>query len=313
MDSLILAASVVTPLLLQMMVGVFVRKAGILDEEQVKGLNKLIFNIFLPILMFTNVYKTDLSTYLDKRLITYVCLFTLTLFVISFLLVPLVEKENSRRGSVIQGIVRGNGAYFGIPVTVTIIGERFTGLMALVVAFVAIIYNITSVVVFEAFRKGKPSIRKMIGGIMTNPMIIGTLLGMVCVYLELRLPALLVDTLFSMSKVTTPLALVTLGAGFSYSSVAKYKKELASVVALKLFIIPLVAVLLAVKLGFRYYEICCIFSLFTAPTAVASYAVAQQMGGDHRLAGNIVVFTSLGSVISIFIWILAFGGIITYH
>lgn len=307
MDTIYLAINVVMPLLLLMLTGLGARKAGVLNDELIKGLNKLIFMLLLPALMFINVYQTDIEAVLDVKLVLYALGVTLVVFLVSFKLVPVFEKENIKRGTMIQAMVRGNGAYFGIPVTVTLIGEEFTGLMALVVAFSAILYNLTSVIAFESFRGEKVNYGRIVKGVVTNPMIIGTVAGLVMVFIGIELPAIIFGTIKSVSSITTPLALITLGGSFVFTAARGYKWQITISVLIKLVIIPAIALPIAIGLGFESYEICCLFSLLAAPTAVATFAVAQQMDGDSVLAGQLVVFTSLCSMVTIFLGIIIFG------
>ncbi|MFV0516751.1 MAG: AEC family transporter [Aminipila sp.] len=307
MNTISLALDVVLPLLMLMLVGTISRKARIINDEVVKNLNKLIFTVLLPTLMFVNVYKTDIRQVFNLKLILFTVLITLIVFIISLKLVPIFEKENRRRGSMVQAMVRGNGAYFGIPITVALIGESYAGLMALVVAFASILYNLSSVIAFETFRGEKIDYLRIIKSVIKNPMIIGTVSGITFVIFNISIPSLIWKTMEDISSITTPLALITLGGSFVFTYAAKYKRELAIGVLIKLILIPALVLPLAIMLGFKNYEICCLFSLFTAPTAVATFAVAQQMEGDEVLAGQFVVFSSLVSIATIFIWIIILG------
>lgn len=307
MSTIVLALNVVSPLLIMMLIGLGLRKLGILEDAFIKKLNSLIFKLFLPALMFVNVYKTDIREVFDIKLILYTMGVSVAVFLISFLLVPRFEKDNPKRGVMIQGMVRGNGAYFGLPVIIALIGEDYAGLMALVVAFAVFCYNITSVIALETFRDEKINLTRIFNGILSNPMILATLVGMAFVLLDIRLPEILEGVVTDVSRVATPLALISLGGSFAFTASAKYVKQLTAVVFIKLIVVPGMAIPLAIALHFNPYEIACIFALLSAPTAVASFAVAQQMEGNDELAGQIVVFTSIFSMVTIFVWIVLFG------
>lgn len=307
MSTIVLALNVVLPLLIMMLIGLGLRKLGILEDAFIKKLNSLIFKLFLPALMFVNVYKTDIREVFDIKLILYTMGVSVAVFLISFLLVPRFEKDNPKRGVMIQGMVRGNGAYFGLPVIIALIGEDYAGLMALVVAFAVFCYNITSVIALETFRDEKINVTRIFNGILSNPMILATLVGMAFVLLDIRLPEILEGVVTDVSRVATPLALISLGGSFVFTASAKYVKQLTAVVFIKLIAVPGIAIPLAIALHFNSYEIACIFALLSAPTAVASFAVAQQMEGNDELAGQIVVFTSIFSMVTIFVWIVLLG------
>ncbi|MBN7773368.1 AEC family transporter [Clostridium aminobutyricum] len=307
MEAIILAVHVVLPILLLMLVGLGARKVGILNDRFIKELNKMIFLLFLPALMFVNVYQTNIQEVLDVRLVVFTVAVTTAVFLISFALVPKFEKQNARRGALIQAMVRGNGAYFGIPVTVVLIGEQYAGLMAIVVAFAAILYNLFSVIALETFRNEKVSTLRILKGVATNPMLLATIVALVFVACGIKIPDMLFGTLKDMSKVTTPLALITLGGSFVFTSAGEYTKQIIAVVLIKLVLIPGMIMPLAIWLNFTHYELGCIFSLIAAPVAVATFAVAQQLEGDDVLAGHLVVFTSLASMLTMFLWIVILG------
>lgn len=304
MDIIILALNVVMPLLLLMLLGLVLRKIDILDDTFIKKINSLIFKLFLPALMFINVYQTDIRQVFDVKLIIYTMALSLTAFLIAFVLVPYFEKDNLARGVMIQGMVRGNGAYFGLPIIIALIGENYAGLMALVVAFAVICYNVTSVMALEVFRNEKINISRIFSGIASNPMILATLAAMALVLAGIGIPDMIEGIIWDISRIATPLALITLGGSFAFKASAKYWRQLTAVVLVKLVIVPAIAIPIAIAIGFTSYEIACVFALISAPTAVASFAVAQQMDGNDELAGQIVVFTSIFSMLTIFVWIL---------
>lgn len=307
MKSVLLAIHVVLPLLLLMLVGFGARKLKVLNPQFIKELNKLIFLLFLPALMFVNVYQTNIREVFDIRLIVFTITVTTAIFLIAFVFVPRFEKQNARRGAMIQAMVRGNGAYFGIPVTIVLIGDKYAGLMAIVVAFAAILYNLFSIIALETFRNEKVNLLRIVKGVATNPMLLATIAGLIFVSCGIRIPDLLFGTLKDISKVTTPLALITLGGSFVFTSAGEYKKQITAGVLIKLILIPAIVLPLAIFLGFTHYELGCIFSLIAAPTAVATFAVAQQLEADDVLAGHLVVFTSLFSMLTLFLWIILLG------
>lgn len=304
MNIIILALNVVMPLLLLMLLGLVLRKIDILDDTFIKKINSLIFKLFLPALMFINVYQTDIRQVFDVKLIIYTMALSLTAFLIAFVLVPYFEKDNLARGVMIQGMVRGNGAYFGLPIIIALIGENYAGLMALVVAFAVICYNVTSVMALEVFRNEKINMSRIFSGIASNPMILATLAAMALVLAGIGIPDMIEGIIWDISRIATPLALITLGGSFAFKASAKYWRQLTAVVLVKLVIVPAIAIPIAIAIGFTSYEIACVFALISAPTAVASFAVAQQMEGNDELAGQIVVFTSIFSMLTIFVWIL---------
>ena len=303
MENLIISFNVVLPLFLCIALGYFLKRIHMLDGDVLKKMNKLCFKVFLPIYLFNSVYKTDLSAAFNAKLILY-GIFALTIFfIILMLLIPRIEKDDKKRGVMIQAIFRSNFALFGLPVATSLCGEANLGPTSLLLGITVPFFNVYAVIALETFRGGKPSIRKMIKGIVTNPLIISCVLGVIFYLLKIELPYAVDKTVVDLGRVATPLSLVVLGGEFAFSNVRKYAKQLPITVIGRLVVSPLIFVTLGVLMGFRNEMLVPILIMFGAPTAVSSFTMAQQMDGDSELAGQIVVFTSAGAIFSIFVWI----------
>ncbi|MEG2502371.1 MAG: AEC family transporter, partial [Anaerovoracaceae bacterium] len=116
MNSFSLAFSVVCPLFLMMAFGYFLRRIGLFTEDFLRRLNKLCFSVFLPTILFINVYDSDFSVSFQPGLVLFAALCVIAMFAVLMLLVPRFEKNNLRRGVMIQGIFRSNYILFGLPV-----------------------------------------------------------------------------------------------------------------------------------------------------------------------------------------------------
>lgn len=305
MENLILSFNVVLPLFLSIMLGYLLRRIGLMDEPLRLGLNKLCFKVFLPIYLFNSIRSTDLGTAFQPRLLAFGCLGLIALFVLLMVLIPRIEKANPRRGVLIQAIFRSNFALFGLPVAVSLCGEENIGPTSLLLGVTVPIFNVLAVIALETFRGGKPSVRKMLRGIATNMLIIGSLLGIAFNLLHIPVPEAVSKSLVDLGKVATPLSLVALGASFTFSSIRAFRKQLMIGVLGRLVAVPLVMVTLGVMLGFRNETLVPILIMFGTPTAVSSFPMAQQMGGDGELAASLVVFTSGGAILTIFLLVFA--------
>lgn len=304
MSTITLAFDAVFPILATMAIGFAARKAGLLDDNLIKKTNRLVFCLFLPVLIFVNLYGTDFMSYLDVRLIIFVAVTTIVIFLAAFMLVPLFEKENSRRGVVIQGMVRGNVVYIGLPVLITLAGNQYAGLMALAIVTTVLLYNITSIIALETFRHSKIAIVPILKGIATNPLILGALTAVIFVSFDIPIGDTAWSVLDSVSGVATPLALVLLGGSIRFSHAKKYRVQIFFTVFVKLILAPAIFIPIAIFLGYAHYELVVIFVVLAAPTAVATFTVAQNMGGDGDLAAQIVAWSSTFSLGTIFLWII---------
>ncbi len=301
MDSLILSLEIVLPLFLLMAVGYVIKLTGLMNETSVKQTNKVIFKIFLPLLVFCNIYNTELSESFDSHLLLYAVAGVAIQFVLSLCLAVLTERENSRRGVMLQGMFRSNFVLFGIPISTALFGETAAGLASILIAVIIPMYNVLAVVSLEIFNGKRPNVGKILVGIITNPLIIASAVGILFVALRIPLPTPIYDTVSDLGSIATPLAFVILGASFSFGDVGRYVKELFVVLSTKLLVFPALFLGIALLLGFRGAPLAVLLTVFGAPIAVSSFTMAQQMGGDDKLAGQLVVFSSILSIGTMFL------------
>ncbi|MCR5004377.1 MAG: AEC family transporter [Clostridiales bacterium] len=300
-ENLLIALEVVLPLFFCMALGYGLRGIRLVDEPSLKVMNKLCFKVFLPILLFRNIYTTDLKEAFDVKLIGFSLAALLIWFLVLLLIVPRIEKENPRRGVLIQGMFRSNYALFGLPVATTLCGEGNIGATSLLLGIVIPFYNVLAVITLEIFRGGKPDLKKILLGIIKNPLIIASVLGIIFYALKIQLPKPVDKTVLDLSRVATPLSLVVLGGYFTFSSIAAYRKQLALGVIGKLVVCPLVVLPFAAAMGFRSEAMVALMIMFGAPIAVSSFTMAQEMDGDGDLAAQLVIFSTFFSILTIFL------------
>lgn len=303
MSTFYLAFSVVFPLSCMMALGYFLRAAGLFTDAFLTQLNTLSFKVFLPMVLFINIYSSDFYALLSPKLILFAVGSVVAVFLILMVVVPLLVKENRDRSVVIQGIFRSNFILFGMPITISLYGAENTGTTAIVFAFVIPLFNLLSIVALETFSGKKSGPAKICKEVVKNPLIVAAMIALVFALTRIKLPMLIESTVSDIAKVATPLALMILGGSFRFGNLGKYKKQLAMSVVGRLIVVPGVVLPLSIRLGFRGMELAALTAMLASPTAVSSFAMAQNAGANHELAGQIVVVDSILSVVSIFGWI----------
>ena len=303
MENLILSFNVVAPLFFMMVLGYFLKYIKMYDQHTLDIMNKVVFKVFLPVLLFYNVYTTDLGEALDLKLILYAASGVLILFFLLLLIVPRLEKENPKRGVLIQGVFRSNFVIFGIPVATSIYGEGNVGTTAMLIATIVPLFNVLAVISLEIFRDSQINVKKIAKGVITNPLIVAAVIGIIFLLIGIQLPTSVLSTVKDISKMATPLGLILLGASFSFSDVKKYLNETIIIVIVKLILVPAIMVPLRVFLGFRGLALLTLTIIYGAPTGVSTFQMAKQMDGDSDLAAQIIVFTSFFCIITMFFWI----------
>ena len=306
MENLMISANAVLPMCLVMALGYGTRRLGWLRREEISTINKIAFRIFLPCLLYYNIYCSDLSGSFDPLLMAYAVGGVLLTFGLALGYTLLTEKLPERRGVLIQGMFRSNYVIIGIPVATALLGADQLGTVSILIAVIVPLFNMLAVVVLEVFRGQKPKPLHILGQIAKNPLVIGSVLGILTLVAGIRLPHILEQTIQSVSAIASPLQLFLLGAFFQFSGLKTYRRELVTVSIAKLIVSPGLFLGLGALLGFRGVAFVSLIGIFASPTAVNSFTMAQQMGGDAELAGDIVVTTSAASILTMFLWIFLF-------
>jgi len=305
MENFLVSFNVVFPIAVMMAVGFLIKKIKLVNDLTVKEMNNVVFRIFLPLMIFKNVYESEIAEVFNLKLILFASVTVVTAIVILFLVVPVFEKDNPKRGVLIQAIFRSNFVIFGIPVSEALCGQVASGTASVLIAVTIPLFNIAAVVTLEVFRGGKPNFAKVMRGIITNPLIIGSFLGLAVSGLGVEFPDVIEKSMSNISAITTPVALIMLGASINFKTIGKNLSRIIWGVGARLVILPAIALGIgAYGFGFRNVELAILISLFASPSAVSSFTMAQQMGGDDELAGQLVMFGTVASILTVFGWIL---------
>lgn len=272
--------------------------------DTVRQMNSVIFKVFLPLMIFKNVYESSISDVFSVKLALFVIICIFVIIALLFIIIPLIEKDRKKRGVLIQAIFRSNFVIFGVPVSEALCSGEISGTTALLVAIVVPIFNFMAVVTLEVFKGSKPKLSTVLKGIITNPLIIASAFGLAILFSGIKFPMIIEKSISSISSVTTPLALIMLGASINIKFISKNVKELVLGVLAKLVLIPAIVLPIAIYvMGFRGSDLAILLAIFATPAAVSSFTMAQQMGADDELAGQLVMFGTVFCVITMFLWI----------
>lgn len=314
MSDFLFAVNSTAPIVIMVAIGCFLRKIGMLDAGVAKTLNKLVFRVFLPAMLFLNMYKIESLAAVNFAFVWYTVLATLVLFIAAVFAVIAFTRENAKRGALLQSVFRANYALVGIPLATSLFNAEGAIAATVLSAFIIPIFNSLAVIGLCVFSSDKkPSIKKILIGIVKNPLIQSIAVGFVAlgiraIFVEFGVSFRLTDiepiykTLNYLSSVATPLALLVLGAQFEFSAIPQLKKYIIFGVAARNFIVPLLGLGVAYLIGiFNGAHFATFVAVFCTPVAVSSVPMAQEMDADVSLAGQLVVWSTLFSAISIFL------------
>ena len=303
----IVAVKAIIPLFILIGMGIYVRWRKMLTDTELQHVNAMVFRVFFFCMMFYNMYTTTIATAFRPRLMAFTVTALFVMLLISGIVVCTVEKDNRSRGAMLQGLFRSNFVLLGLPLVENIFGPEAVAVPTMMIAVVSPIYNIVSIFILESFRgKGRFSLASSFVTVLQNPMIVGALLGLFFVITGISVPEPLLKPVRQIAYCTSPVALLILGASFRFGTVSEEKRNLAILVLGRLLVIPALVMGTAYYMGFRGVDFVTILCIFATPCAVASFAMAQQLGSNAELAGNGVVVTSAFSSITLFFWVVLF-------
>lgn len=331
MDSFIFALSAVAPIVLVVALGYFLKRINLLSKDTAKNLNKVVFRVLIPANLFLSVYRIDSLKSINPAFVIYAVAATLVLFGLAVIYVRFATEEQARRGALVQAVFRSNYALIGISLVNELFGESGTGSAALLAAFIVPLYNILAVIaltVYEPISNGeqrrKIDLCKIVIGVLKNPLVLSVFIALIMLGVREIFTALEFDfrlndiepvfsALDMLSRSATPLALIALGAGFEFSAVRELRREIIWATVARLLVVPLLAIGVAVAFfDFNGHEYAAFTAAFASPVAVSSVPMAQEMRADATLAGQIVVWTTIFSSLTLFliIFILRLAGVL---
>ena len=296
------------PLYFYMATGALLRRMKILKTEDLPKMNALLFRSFLFFSLFNNVRGADFSGAQNGRLLLFGVCAVVLLFALYMLTVPRIVRDPQRAPVAIQAMYRSNFVLLGLAYAEQLCGPENIGPVSLLVSVIVPLFNLMAVCTFELLRGGRLHLGQVLLKIVKNPLIIASALGALCALCKITFPEYLDKPMKSLGSVATPFAMVLVGASLTLKSLEKNKKLVLGVSAVRLILSPLLVVPVAVLLGIRDAALVGIMTATAAPTAVVSVAMSYELGGDGELAAEIVATTSLLSLVTMFLWVLALRG-----
>lgn len=336
METFLFSANAILPIILLIALGHGLRQGRFFDEVFLKKANAFVFNVALPALLFYNVYSIECLSELNFGIIGFVLISILVLFVLGMLTVKIGFADPRKKGVILQCIFRSNFAIIGIPLSEALGGSKAVAIAAVISAFSIPLYNILAVIALSIYiedasgDKIKP--KQILINIGKNPLIIGVALGMICLVVRNYLPydestktyaftikthlPFLYTAIKNLSSIASPLALIILGGQFRFAAVKDLAKDIIIGTIWRLVLAPFLtlgaALILSEHLSFLHFvatDYPALIALFGTPVAVSSAIMAEAMGSDKQLAGQLVVWTSLFSMPSLFVIIMLFRSI----
>lgn len=296
------------PLFFVMVLGYMLYQKKFLSDGFVAGANKFVFYVALPVQLFRDLGSTDVRATFDGAYVLFCFAVTLGSILTLWALAKLCLKNKSLVGEFVQVCYRSSAAILGSAFLQSIYGDA--SMSSLMILGSVPLYNIMAVVILtlespDAAQTGSMAakLKKSIRGIVTNPILLGIAAGFAWSLLGLPMPAMLNKTLSNVAGLTSPLALLVIGAGFKGRKALGYLRPTAAATVVKLMLLPALFLPLAVHFGFTDEKLVALLVMLGSISTPACYVMAKQMGHEGVLTGSVCVTTTLFSAFSLTFWL----------
>ncbi|WP_457574573.1 AEC family transporter [Desulfolithobacter sp.] len=302
---------IVLPVFLVIALGYGIRRFGLVDDFFIIQANGLVFYVCLPLLLFYKISQADFSVNFNPLLVLATSVATGCCFVLAYLYGRLRGFSPAVHGAFCQGSFRGNLAYIGLAIVYNGYGDTGLTKAGILLGFLVPVLNFFAILALVLpQRRQRTSYLEVFKQILINPLILASLAGILWSFLELPIPTTLDRSLHIASGMTLPLALLSIGGGFSLKNLRGDFCKAALATTMKLVLLPLITAALMLLFGIRGHDFAIGLLMAGAPTAVATYIMASRMGADRELAGTIVMMATGFSALSYTLLLLglhAFG------
>ena len=307
MENFIYSINVTMPIFLVMVIGYILKQIGMLNDNFVTVANKFNFKVTLPFMLFKDIAGVDIKAVFDIKYVLFCAIVSTICFWVVWGTAKLLVRDKTIRGAFVQSSFRGSAAVMGLAFIQNIYGSSAMGPLMIVSAVP--LYNIFSVIVltFEANDSTgidkKAKIRQAGINICKNPIILSILAGLIVGLLGIQFPTLVNKTISNVAQMATPLALITIGAGFEgRKALAKIAPTMAAS-TIKLVLQPLIFLPVAAWMGFSGEKMIAILIMLASPTTPSCYIMAKSMNNDEVLTASVIVTTTLMAAFTLTGWI----------
>ena len=315
MQNLIFSLNATMPVFLMMCLGWFLRRIGLLDSVFASRMNRFVFRVALPVLLFQDLATEDFFSVWDPGYVAF-CFAATLLSILLVTLCSLPIRDIPARGEFIQASYRSSAALLGAAYIQNIYGNA--GMTPLMIIGAVPLYNIAAVVILTLTAQqpdpaSGPSalpeahhssiVLRTVRSIFTNPILVGIAAGLLWSLLRLPLPAIPAKVVGYVSATASPLGLIAMGASIDFHKIGGQMRASLTAVFFKLIGLEALFLPLAMVLGFRGEKLVAILVMLGSPTTVTSFVMAKEMGHDGALSSGAVMITTIISAFTLTFWI----------
>lgn len=305
MDNLMFCLNATIPIFLLMILGLFFKRTGMFDDAFVKRMNAFVFKAALPVLLFQELSGADFIQVWDGKFVIF-CFIATAISISIAIAAACLWKDRSIQGEFAQAAYRSSAAILGIGFIQNIYGNA--GMAPLMIIGTVPLYNVMAVIILAFMKPERETvngalIKKTVLEILTNPIILGILAGMLWSALALPQPVIMEKTLKYVANLATPLGLMSMGATFDWKAALKKWKPAVVCSGMKLVLFCAIFLPAAVRLGFLESRLVAVLVMLGSPTTVSCFVMAKSMGHEGTVSASAVMVTTFLSAFTLTGWL----------
>lgn len=305
MDNLVFSLNATVPVFLLMLLGLFLKYIGWIDDDFAAKMNRFVFLVPLPVLVFNDLATVDFRQVWDVRFVLFCFLATVVSIAISTA-VSFLWRDRSIQGEFIQSSYRSSAALLGIAFIQNIYGTA--GMAPLMIIGSVPLYNVMAVAMLSVFSPERGKLngtvwRQTLRGIITNPIIIGIAAGLMWSVLKIPMPHVVEKTVSNVAGMATPMGLIAMGATFDIKKAFAKVKPSLTAAALKLIGFCSLFLPVAIQMGFREEKLVAILVMLGSATTVSCFVMAKNMGHEGVLSSSVIMLTTFLSAFTLTGWL----------
>ncbi|MEC8482910.1 MAG: AEC family transporter, partial [Pseudomonadota bacterium] len=301
--------SITAPIFLVLIVGVILERIGMINDNFVEVASKLVFNVTMPALIFISITQNSKDPGAHLPLLLYSLIATVLGYLVLEWVVGKTVANKSDRGIVVQGAFRSNMAIIGLAYCLNAYGNDALAIASIYIGGVMVLYNVLAVITINRSMNAQKSVTDSLKAIAKNPLIIAIVVAFAASQVNLTLPDVVTQAGNYFARMTLPLALLCAGASLRFNALKKdISPAMISTIG-KLVFMPFLLTLGGYLWGFRGMELGILFLLSSSPSASAGYIMARAMNGNAVLAANIIVLTTIFSLLTTSLGVTLLGAV----
>ncbi len=293
-------AFLLLPDVLLVLLGLLLHRREVFSDTFWSGLEKLIFFMLFPALLFVSVMKTEFDFGAMARLLQISLLTSFAGIVLGYAAKIVVRTEGVSFASGVQCAFRFN-SYIGLALAGRVGGDAGIALMALVIGLNIPLCNIAAV--WGLAHHGRKGVLKEVA---RNPLVVTTVVALACNAAGVKLPEFLSQTLGRLGNASLALALLSVGAGLRLSGAGRDGRLVSWWLVVKLLAMPLFAWGLVRAAGLTPLQQQIAVAFAALPAAPSAYILAARMGGNGPMTAFLISAGTLGSIVTLPLWLGVF-------